>query len=324
MTTRRMFLKTLAAGSVLCAIPPPFAFADGWPQRPVKIFVPFAAGGNTDGIARLIAQYLGEKLGQPFFVENHVGASGAVAAELTARATPDGYTLMMAALPQIAILPALKKTDYDPVADFTPIIDVASNPFCLVANPQLEPKTLQDFVTYVKARPGKLAYASGGTGSVSHLTMVLLCQRAGLDMVHVPYQGGGPAIADVIGNQVPVYFGNLSEGLPYAGRVLRALAVSGTKRATKLSAVPTVAECGYSGFRSETWNGLLAPAKTPASIVEVIAREAQNAVKDPTILQRFDSYGVEAIGSSPADFQRIIGEDIAQWKAAITTADIKI
>ena len=140
-------------------------FAQKWPERPVKLLVPFAAGGNTDGIARLVGQHLSESLGQPFVVENRVGAGGIVATSSLARTTPDGYTVMMAALPQLAILPALKETDYDPIADFAPISNIASNPFCLVANPQFAPKTLQEFVDYVKARPGKLAYASGGTGS---------------------------------------------------------------------------------------------------------------------------------------------------------------
>ncbi len=225
MTTRRTFMKQVFGAGVAAAMPLP-AFAADWPKRPVKLIVPFAPGGNTDGIARLIGQYLGGKFGETFVVENRVGAGGLIATNAVARSAPDGYTMMMVALPQIAILPALEKTDYDPVKDFTPISNVASNPFCLVANPAFEPKTLPEFVAYVKAQPGKLAYASGGTGSVSHLTMVLFLQRAGLDMVHVPYKGGAPAISDVMGNQVPVYFGNLSEALPQAGRGLRALAVS--------------------------------------------------------------------------------------------------
>ncbi len=162
MATRRALLKFLAAG---CAtVIPAGAFAQKWPDRPVKLLVPFAAGGNTDGIARLIGQHLNESLGQAFVVENRVGAGGIVATSALARATPDGYTLMMAALPQLAILPVLKETDYDPIADFAPISNIASNPFCLVTNPQFEPKTLQEFAAYVKARPGKLSYASGVPG----------------------------------------------------------------------------------------------------------------------------------------------------------------
>lgn len=323
MTTRRIFVKQVLAAGAAAVLPLP-ALASNWPTRPVKLIVPFAPGGNTDGIARLIGQHLGAKFGETFVVENRLGAGGMIATSSVARAVPDGYTMMMAALPQIAILPVLDKVDYDPVKDFTPISNVASNPFCLVANPDFEPKTLQDFVAYVKARPGKLSYASGGTGSVSHLTMVLFLQRAGLDMGHVPYKGGAPAISDVMGNQVPVYFGNLSEALPHAGRGLRALAVSGIKRAGKLPDVPTVAESGYPGFRSETWNGLIAPVGTPKEIVDVVAAEVKNALKDTAVLQRLDNYGVDPIGSTPAEFERTIAADIAQWGEAIKAANIKL
>jgi tripartite-type tricarboxylate transporter receptor subunit TctC len=323
MTTRRALLKLMAAGGCAAAIPTRI-LAQNWPDRPVKLLVPFAAGGNTDGIARLVGQHLAESLGQNFVVENRVGAGGILAASGLARATPDGYTLMMAALPQLAILPALKDTDYDPIADFAPISNIGSNPFCLVANPEFEPKTLQEFVSYVKARPGKLAYASGGTGSLSHLAMVLLCERAGLKMVHVPYKGGAPAVADVIANQVPVYFANLSEAMPHVGHDVRAYAVSGSRRVAKLSDIPTVAECGYAGFKAETWNGLIAPAKTPESVIEIVAQEAQKALKDPVILKRFEAYGLEPIGSSPAEFKATIDLDVAQWRKTIKYADIKL
>lgn len=323
MTTRRRFMKHLAAGGLAAGLPR-LAFAQDWPTRQVSLYVPFAAGGNTDGIARLVGQYMGDKLGQSFVVENRVGAGGMIAASTLARATPDGYTMMVAALPQIAILPAMHKTTYDPAKDFAPISNLASNPFCLVANPKFEPKTLKEFVAYVKARPGKLSYASGGTGSLSHLTMVLFLKRAGLDMVHVPYKGGAPAIVDVLGNQVPVYFGNLSEALPHAGRDLVALAVSGTKRSKKLPDVPTIAESGYPGFRSETWNGLIAPAGTPQAVIDIAAKAAKQAVADPEILKKFDSYGVDPIGSTPKEFADTIAEDIAQWHAAIKAAGIKM
>lgn len=323
MTTRRVFMKQMLAAGVAAAVPRR-AFANDWPKHSVKLIVPFAPGGNTDGIARLIGQRLGGKFGETFVIENRLGAGGIVATSALARSLPDGYTMMMVALPQIAILPALEKTDYDPVKDFTPISNVASNAFCLVSNPAFEPKTLSEFVAYVKARPGQLTYASGGTGSLSHLTMVLFLQRADLNMVHVPYKGGAPAITDVMGNQVPVYFGNLSEALPQAGRGLRPLAVSGIKRAAKLPNVPTVAESGYPGFRSETWNGLIAPAGTPQAIVDAVAAEVKNALKDSVISQRLDSYGVDPIGSTPVEFAQTIASDIAQWSAAIKSANIKL
>jgi tripartite-type tricarboxylate transporter receptor subunit TctC len=323
MISRRSFTGGMLAGALAGSFSRRAGAAD-WPNRPIKLIVPFAPGGNTDGISRVLGQYLGDKLGASFVVENRVGAGGAIAVDSVVRAAPDGYTMMMVALPQIAILPMLQSVSYDPAKDLAPICNVASNPFCLVANPQFEPKTIQELVAYVKARPGQVAYASGGSGSLSHLTMLLFLQRAGLDMVHVPYKGGSLAITDVIGNQVPMYFGNLSEALPNvgAGKPLRALAVSGSKRAAQLPEVPTIAEIGFPGFVAETWNGLVAPAKTPEAIIARVAAEAQAAVKDPEILKRFDSYGVEPVGSSPAEFARTVTEDIGRWGTVIKTAKI--
>lgn len=323
MTTRRVFMKQMLAGGLAAGFPM-LSFANDWPKRPVKLIVPFAPGGNTDGIARLIGQHLGKKFGETFVVENRLGAGGMIATEALARAAPDGYTMMVVSLSQLAILPAIQTVSYDPVKDIAPVCNLASNPFCMVANPTFEPKTLKDFIVYVKARPGKLTYASGGTGSLSHLTMVLFLQRAGLDMAHVPYKGGAPAITDVIGNQVPVYFGNLSEALPHAGGALNLLAISGSKRSKKLPGVPTIAESGYPGFRSETWNGIIAPAKTPQAIIDLVAVEAKKAVADPEILKRFDSYGVDPLGSTPKEFADIISADIAQWGSAIKAAGVKL
>jgi len=257
-------------------------------------------------------------------VENRPGGGGIVATEMVAKASSDGYTLMLAALPQIAILPAMRKPGYDPVADFVAISNVASNPFCLVAHPQFPARTLAELVAYVKARPGQISYASGGSGSVSHLTMLLLCQKAGLDMTHVPYKGGGPAIADVIGNQIPLYFANLSEALPYAGRELRAIALSGARRTAKLPDVPTVAESGYPDFRSETWNGFIAPAHTPDEIVTLVAQEVKSAVREESVRRSFDNLGLDVIASTPQEFKARVGEDIAQWASVIRAADLKL
>ena len=223
--------------------------AQQWPQRPVKVVVPFPPGGVTDSIARITADWLAPRLGQPVIAENRPGASGAIAAEFVARADADGYTLFSAATPQLAIVPHVQKISYDPVKDFAPISIVGTNPFALGCNANLPPKSLTELVAYAKERPGQLSYASPGSGSVGHLTMALFLARAGLKMEAVLYKGGGPAMADVVAGHVPCYFGNLNEIIPHAGGGrLTVFAVSAERRAPQLPQVPTVAEQGYPGL----------------------------------------------------------------------------
>lgn len=319
---RQISLMIAALGVVAFASP---AWAQAWPQRPVKIIVPFAAGGNTDSIARVIAQRLSETLGEQFVIENKPGANGAIAAEFVARAPADGYTLFLAAAPQIATLPLLTKTPYDPVKDFDPVSNIGSNPFVLAVNADFSAKTLKEFVERIRAEPNKIPYASGGSGSLGHLTMALFLKRAGLEMTHVPYRGGGPAIADTIAGHIPVYFANLSEALPHvASGQLRLLAVSGVKRSAQISDVPTVSESGYPGFQSLTWNGILAPAGTPKEIVNRVAHEVSLAVKDPVIVKNLTNLGVDPIGDQPAQFAATIATDIAIWSETIKAAGVTL
>src|SRR5947207_4564113 len=250
------------------------AMAQQWPQKPVRVIVPFPPGGVTDSIARITVDWLAPRLGQPVIAENKPGASGAIAAEFVARAAPDGYTLFMAASPQLAIVPHVQKIPYDPIRDFAPVSIVGDSMFALGVNDKFPARSLREFVEYVKARPGQLNFASPGSGTVGHLTMALFLARAGLKIEAVLYKGGGPAMLDVLSGQVPVYFGNLNELIPHlaSGRI-RVPAVSGGKRASQLPDVPTVAEQGYPGFRTETWNGVVAPAGTAQQVVARLARE---------------------------------------------------
>jgi tripartite-type tricarboxylate transporter receptor subunit TctC len=319
MNTRRQFLTVFSSLAVMSASFS--ARAQSWPQHPIKVIVPFAAGGNSDGMARVIGQRLSERLGQQFVVENRPGAMGSLAGEAVARAPADGYTLFWAALPQIAIFPAMTKVAYDPVKDFAPISDVGTNPFVLVVHPTVPVSGMKEFVAYVQSNPGKLAYATGGAGTLSHLSMVLLLKRAELNMVHVPYKGGGPAIADVIAGHVKFYFGNLSEVIPQVkSGALRAIAVSSDKRAGQLPDVPTVSESGYPGFRVITWNGLMAPAATPKTIINMIADEVAAGVKDPVVIERLVSYGVDPLGDRPEEFAATIAADIPLWADAVKAA----
>ena len=301
------------------------AHAQSWPQKPIKVIVPFPPGGVTDTLARITADWLTQRLGQAVVPDNRPGASGAIAADLVARAEPDGYTLFSAATPQLAVVPHVQKITYDPIKDFAPISIVGTNAFALGCNAEKTPaKTLAEFVDYVNARPGQLNYGSPGVGSIGHLTMALFLVRAGLKMEAVIYKGGGPAMADVVAGHVNCYFGNYNEILPHAGSGrVRVLATSGEKRARQLPDVPTVAEQGYPGFRTETWNGYVAPGGTPHEIVERIAREIAAGCKDPGFVARLDKIGVDAVCSTPEQFAQAIRDDLKLWKDAAAAAGMK-
>ena len=301
------------------------ALAQPWPQKPIKVIVPFPPGGVTDSLARITADWLTQRLGQPVVPDNRPGASGAIAADLVARADPDGYTLFSAASPQLAVVPHVQKITYDPIKDFAPISIVGTNAFALGCNSEKTPaKTLAEFVAYVKARPGQLNYGSPGVGSIGHLTMALFLARADLKMEAVIYKGGGPAMADVVAGHVNCYFGNYNEILPHAssGRV-HVLATSGLKRARQMPDVPTVAEQGYPGFKTETWNGYVAPAGTPHEIVDRIAHEIAAGCKDAAFVARLDKIGVDAVCSTPAEFSQAIRDDLRLWKDAVAAAGMK-
>lgn len=300
------------------------ALAQGWPERPVTVIVPFAAGGNTDGIARMAAQRLSDAFGKPFVVENRPGAGGAIAAEMLKRAPPDGYTLFMAALPVMAIVPAMSKVRYDSQRDFAPISNIATNPFALVVNKDIPVKTLPEFVDYVRAHNGQLSYGSAGVGSLNHLSMALFLKRAGLEMIHVPYKGNAPALSDVVAGHIPAMFSNLSDALSQAkGGTVRMLAISAERRSPLAADVPTVAESGYPNFNVLTWNGLMAPAGTPRDIIERIAHEITAAVKDPKFASQLADYGVDPLGNTPAEYQAMLASDIPIWAEAVDVAGVK-
>ncbi len=298
--------------------------AQDWPTRPVTLIVPFAAGGNTDGIGRAMAQWLGERLCQQFVIENRAGAGGAIAAELVARAPADGYTLFVAALPQIAIVPAVATVRYDPVKDFAPISAIGTNPFVLAVNKDVPVKTIAEFVAYVRAQPQKLSYGSAGVGSLNHLSMALFLKLAGIEMIHVPYKGNAPAMADVVAGHVPAIFTNLSDALPQAAAgSIRLIGVSSDKRAPQIPDVPTVAEQGYPTFKTLTWNALMAPAGTPPAIIARVASAVAAAAKDPAFAERLNRLGVDPLGNSPAEFAAVIAADIRFWAEAVKIAGVK-
>jgi tripartite-type tricarboxylate transporter receptor subunit TctC len=295
-----------------------------WPDRPVKIIVPFAPGGSADGQARIVAQRFTEAFGQPFVVENRTGAGGALAVESVARGTADGYTLLWGVQPQIVILPAISKVSYDSVKDLAPISVLGTNPFVLVVNGKLPVTNVADFVAHVRGQGAKLGYGSSGVGSIAHLAMALFLRRANLDMTAVHYRGNAPALADVIAGHIPAMFSSLADALPHAssGNV-RLLAVSGEERASQLPNVPAIAESGYSGFNVVTWNGLMAPAATPKEIVDRMAGELARAVKEPKFAERVTAFGVDPLGNSPAEFSKLIAAELPLWAEAVEIAGVK-
>jgi tripartite-type tricarboxylate transporter receptor subunit TctC len=318
--------SVLAAALAVLAIANSISSArsQAWPQKPVKIVVPFAPGGNTDGIARLIAQPLGDAFGQQFVVENRPAAAGALAAEAVARSSADGHMLLMGTPSQVAILPLTTRTAYDPVKDFAPISVIGTNPYVLVVHPRIPANTLAEFVDYARGHPDKLTYAAPVFGGMSHLSMVLLLKRAGLEMTPVSYKGGAAPLTDVIAGHVPIYFATLSEAMSQANSgAIRLLAVSSEKRVAQIADVPTFAESGFPGFRALTWNGLMAPSAMPTDTVERIAQEVSHAANDAKFAERLAAFGIDPLGNTPAAFAAIIAADIVWWGEAVKIAGMQ-
>lgn len=297
------------------------ATAADYPNRAIRVIVPFGSGGVTDAVARITARALEKSLGQPVVVENKPGADGAIAATLVKNAAPDGYTLFFAAAPQIAVLPYVQKVNYDPHKDFTPVSIFGTGPFILAISSAIPAKTIPEFVEYAKSR--KLNYGSGGTGSVSHLSGALFVARAGLDAVHIPFRGGAPAMTALLGGQVEMYFGNAADIIPFveSGKA-RIIGVAADKRMKQLPDVPTVSET-YPNFSLSAWNGFLVPAKTPRPIVDKLAKEVIAATKDPGVIDQLTKLGIEPNGTTPEETADQIAREQAQFDIAIKAANLK-
>jgi tripartite-type tricarboxylate transporter receptor subunit TctC len=303
------------------------AHAQTWPQRPVKVLVPFAAGGNIDVMGRLAASRLSEAFGQQFVVENRVGGNGIIATEAVARAPADGNTLLWASTSVVAIFPAISKVGYDPVKDLAPISLFGVAPQVLIVNPKLPAQTVPEFVAYVKAQKERLPYAGGGgPGSASNLLMSLFLKRAGIEMTGVSYRGTAPALTDLIAGHIPAMFVPISEALPQArAGLIRMLAVSSATRAREAPEVPSLAEQGFPGFHMVSWTGMMAPAGTPKDIIDRMAAEFARALKDPQFVELMQKAGVEpAEDASPAAFAAFITKEIALWGEAVKIAGVTL
>jgi tripartite-type tricarboxylate transporter receptor subunit TctC len=310
-----------AAACALCACST--SLAQQWPQRPVKVVVGYTPGGNTDAIARVTAERLSSGFGQRFLVENRGGASGAIGAELVAKAPADGYTLCVCTLSQLAPVPLTQKVPYDPLKDFAPIANIGANAFVITVGASVPVNSLKEFIEYARARPNALNYGSGGTGNITHLSGALFLSRAGAEMTHVPYKGGVRAIA-VLSEQVQMYMAMKAEVLTHArSGKLKLLGVTGERRDPLLPDVPAVAEL-FPGFRAVTWNGLLATAGTPVPVIERIAQEMQKAMKDPSFLEQLARIGVDPVPGTTAEFAETIRSDHALWRGVIESGGILV
>jgi tripartite-type tricarboxylate transporter receptor subunit TctC len=298
--------------------------AQTWPDRPVTLVVPFPAGGNTDTMARLLAERLKQKLGGAFVVDNRPNGGGVVAAGQVARATPDGYTFIFASAGQNIIIPMLQKVNYDPEKDLLPVSIFGTGAFILGAKKEAPFNTLPELVAYAKANPGKLDVASAGNGSIGHLSAALLAKRAGIQVVSVPYRGGGPAIAALVAGETDLYFGNASELLQFAdsGRI-KLIAVSTPEKLPQLPDIPTVASF-YPGFSTSSWNGLLAPPGVPKEITDKLVQAVKEAAADPVISSRLTNLGIKPIGNQPAEFADIIAKERVTYREAVDAAGLKM
>jgi tripartite-type tricarboxylate transporter receptor subunit TctC len=319
---RRNFLH-LAAGAAALPAVSRVAWAQAYPTRPVRLIVPFAPGGATDTVARLIGQWLSERLGQPFVIDNRSGGGTNIGTEAVVRASPDGYTLLMAGTTQAINATLYEKLNFNFIGDITPVASVIRVAIVLVVNPSVPAKTVPELIAYAKANPRKLNMASPGTGSSPHVSGELFKMMTGVDMVHVPYRSGGPALTDLLGGQVQVMFVTTVSSVEYikAGR-LRALAVTTATRSKALPDIPTVAEF-VPGYEASGWFGIGAPRNTPTQIVHKLNNEINAALADPNMKARFAELGGTALAASAADFAKLIADETEKWAKVVKFAGIK-
>lgn len=308
--------------TVLFASTSAHAQATDWPSKPVNVIVGYAAGGNTDVMARMASKSLTEDLKQSFVVDNRIGAGGAIAAAYVAQAAPDGYTLFFAASPQIAIVPQVQKVNYDPRKDFAPVSIFGTGPFILGISSAIPARTLAEFVAYAKTR--KINYGSSGAGSVAHLAAALLASRAGFDAVHIPFRGSGQVTGALLGGQIDMFFGNASDLVPQAENgKLTILAVATPQRMRQLPNVPTIGET-YRDFSLASWNGFLVPVKTPPEIIDKLAKHVIAGARDPANVAQLTALGIEPNGTTPEQFRAQIEAEQPQFDAAIKAANLKL
>jgi tripartite-type tricarboxylate transporter receptor subunit TctC len=323
MKLLRRRLLHLAAGAVALPAVSRIAGAQNYPARPVRIIVGFSAGGPNDILARLIGEWLSERLGQPFIIENRPGAGSNLATEAIVRAPPDGYTLLLVGSPNAINATLYDKLNFNFVRDIVPIASFIRGALVMVVHPSVPAQTVPEFIAYAKENPGKLSYGSGGVGGITHITPELFKMMAGVNMVHVPYRGVATALTDLLGGQVQVLFANPAQSIPYirAGK-LRALAITTATRSEALPDIPTVGEF-VPGYEASSFFGFGAPKNTPAEIIDKLNKEINAGLADPKIGARISDLDGTVLGGSPADFGKLIAEETKKWGKVIRAANIK-
>ena len=308
------------------AVVPGTLLAQAYPARPIRFIVPFTPGGSQDIIARLVGQKLAERLGQQVVVDNRSGAAGLIAADLTAKATPDGHTIFMATAGPITIAPSLhKKLTYDPLKDLAPVVQLVETPMALIGSNGLPATSVADVIALARSKPGQLNYASVGNGSISHLTMELFKSQTGINVAHVPYKGAAPAFVDLISGQVPLMFITTASAYSYtaAGKA-RALAVAAKKRSAMMPEVPTMNEAGVRNFEVPVWAGILTTAGTSKAAIDRLHREAKAVLEMPDVRSRLAQLGSDVVGSPPREFAALLKADLARWTKVIKAANVRL
>jgi tripartite-type tricarboxylate transporter receptor subunit TctC len=316
-------MKVLA--TVMCMLAAiGLASAQTYPTKSVRVIIPAPAGGGVDTIGRAVSQKLTESLGQPFVADNRPGAGTMIGSELTAKAPPDGYTLLFMTNSHAINAVLQKNVKYDSIRDFTDVSLLAISPYLLVVHPSVPAKSVRELIELGRKRPGEIYFSSAGTNSATHLAGELFAYMAKIKLVHVPYKGGAPAVTDLVGGHVQLMFNNLISVMPLAkeGR-LRALAITSTKRSPLLPALPTVAEAGVPGYESSSWYGAMLPANTPNPIVDTLNREMVKALKSPDVAAKLSGEGAQVVGSSPDEFDTYVRRDIQRWRKLVPALGLK-
>lgn len=312
-----LLVSTLYSGFALAA-------GNDYPIRPIRLVVPYAAGGSTDTVARIVGQQLGERLGQQIVIDNRTGAGTLIGTEIVAQALPDGYTVLMAT-PPLAVNPALHpKVPYDLERDFAAVTNVAGSSNLLVVHPAIPAQSVKELIALMKASPGKYTYGSSGVGGAGHLAMALFTSMARIEALHVPYKGGAPAVTDLVAGRLDLMMANLTTAQPHirAGR-LRGLGVGTKQRSPLFPEMPTIAEAGVPGYEANNWNGIVVPRQTPRAVIERLHREVVVILNDAAIASRLVAQGLEPIGDTPLEFARYLKDEAAKWGKLVKTAGIK-